>query len=106
MLEIECLVCGKIIDIPEFIDINNYEGQIACRECGSLLQVRLVAAKVRKYEVVQRKIASLTAPALSAWTARGTSPYPVTRSTGSHGSRAKGSPAIPGRRTGTDTAIA
>ena len=61
MLEIECLVCGKAIKIPEFIDTNNYDGQIACPTCKSLLQVKLVGAKVRKYMVAERKSTSLTA---------------------------------------------
>jgi len=60
-MEINCLVCGKAIQIPEFVDTNNYDGQIACPECKSLLQVKLVGAKVRKYEVVERKSGSLTA---------------------------------------------
>jgi DNA-directed RNA polymerase subunit RPC12/RpoP len=53
-VEISCLICGKNIEIPEFIDINNYDGQINCPECKSLLRVRLVGAKARKYEVVER----------------------------------------------------
>ena len=61
MVEIECLVCGKTIKIPEFIDTNNYDGQIACPTCKSLLQVKLVGAKARKYEVVERKSPSSTA---------------------------------------------
>lgn len=54
MLEIECLVCGKIIEIPQFIDTDDYDGQVACRECASLLHVKLVVSKVRKYEVVEK----------------------------------------------------
>jgi hypothetical protein len=60
-MEINCLVCGKAIAIPEFIDTNNYDGQITCPECKSLLQVKLVGAKVRKYMVAERKPTSLTA---------------------------------------------
>ena len=60
MVEIECLVCGKTIEIPKFIDTNNYDGQIACPACKSLLQVKLVGAKVRKYMVAERKPTSLT----------------------------------------------
>ena len=60
MLEINCLVCGKAIKIPEFIDTNNYDGQVTCPECKSLLQVKLVGAKVRKYQVVERKSPGLT----------------------------------------------
>ena len=61
MVEINCLVCGKAIEIPEFIDTNNYDGQINCPECKSLLHVQLVGAKLRKYEVVERKSESSTA---------------------------------------------
>ncbi len=61
MVEIECLVCGKTIEIPEFIDTNNYDGQVACQECASLLHVKLVASKVRKYEVVEKGFRSPTA---------------------------------------------
>ena len=61
MIEIECLICGKTIEIPEFIDTDNYDGQIACRECASLLHVRLVGSKVRKYEVVAKGLSSATA---------------------------------------------
>jgi hypothetical protein len=53
-VEISCLICGKNIKIPEFIDTNNYDGQIHCPSCKSLLRVRLVGAKARKYEVVER----------------------------------------------------
>ena len=53
-MEISCLICSKVIEIPEFIDTNNYDGQINCPECKSLLRIRLVGAKARKYEVVER----------------------------------------------------
>jgi uncharacterized Zn finger protein (UPF0148 family) len=59
-MEINCLVCGKAIPIPEFIDTNNYDGQIACPECKSLLQIKLAGAKVRKYQVAERKPTSFT----------------------------------------------
>ena len=53
-MEISCLVCGKTIEIPHFIDTDNYDGQINCPACKSLLRVRLVGAKARKYEVVEK----------------------------------------------------
>jgi len=53
-VEISCLICGKNIEIPQFIDTNNYDGQINCPECKSLLHIRLVGGKARKYEVVER----------------------------------------------------
>jgi hypothetical protein len=54
-MEINCLVCGKAITIPEFIDTNSYDGQINCPECKALLHVQLVGAKLRKYEVAGRE---------------------------------------------------
>jgi len=57
-LEISCLICGKTIEIPQFIDTNNYDGQLSCPECKALLRVRLVGAKARKYEVVERGTAA------------------------------------------------
>jgi len=58
-VEISCLICGKTIKIPQFIDTNNYDGQINCPECKSLMRVRLVGAKARKYEVVERGTAAV-----------------------------------------------
>jgi DNA-directed RNA polymerase subunit RPC12/RpoP len=55
MVKIKCLVCGRTIQIPGFVDTNNYDGQVACPECASLLHVKLVGEKVRKYSVVERK---------------------------------------------------
>ena len=54
-MEIDCLSCGKTIKIPDFIDTNNYDGQVTCQECKSLLHIKLGGGKVRKYEVVERK---------------------------------------------------
>ncbi len=53
-MEISCLICGKNIKIPQFIDTNNYDGQLSCPECKSLLHIKLVGGKARKYEVVER----------------------------------------------------
>jgi DNA-directed RNA polymerase subunit RPC12/RpoP len=60
-MEIDCLACGKPIKIPEFIDTNNYDGQITCQECKSLLHIKLGGGKVRKYDVVEKKPRGLTA---------------------------------------------
>jgi hypothetical protein len=54
-MDIDCLACGKTIPIPDFIDTNNYDGQITCQECKSLMHIRLGGGKVRKYELVEKK---------------------------------------------------
>jgi hypothetical protein len=61
-VEINCLVCGKAIEIPQFIDTENYDGQISCPACKALLQVKLMGSKLRKYEVVERGVESAAAP--------------------------------------------
>ena len=53
-MEINCLVCDKRIEIPEFIDTESYDGQISCPACHSLLHVKLYKSKLRKYELVER----------------------------------------------------
>jgi len=54
MIEIECLLCEKPIKLPEYIDTENYEGEVVCQECESLLYIKLVNSKVQKYRVKQR----------------------------------------------------
>jgi hypothetical protein len=48
------LICGKTITIPQFIDTNNYDGQLSCPACKALLRMKMFGAKVRKYELVER----------------------------------------------------
>jgi len=52
-MKVECLVCLKETAIPKNLDILNYDGQITCRECGSLLQVKLVKSKVQQCKLVR-----------------------------------------------------
>jgi len=55
MVEIECLACGKVVKLPQFIDTDYYDGQIVCQECKSLLHVKLVKGKVQKYKIAEDK---------------------------------------------------
>ena len=50
-LKIECLVCLKETAIPRNLNTDRYDGQITCRECGSLLQVKLVKSKVEQCRI-------------------------------------------------------
>jgi hypothetical protein len=69
-MDIDCLACGKTITIPDFIDTNNYDGQITCQECKSLMHIRLGGGKLRKYEMVERKSRPLS-PMQSAASGKG-----------------------------------
>jgi DNA-directed RNA polymerase subunit RPC12/RpoP len=54
-VKIDCYACGKVVKIPQFIDTDEYDGQIVCQECKSLLHVKLAEGKVQKYKVVENK---------------------------------------------------
>jgi len=55
VVDINCLVCEERIDLPKYIDTQDYDGQVVCQKCESLLHVKLVKSKVRKYRVVEKK---------------------------------------------------
>ena len=55
MVDINCLVCGERIELPKYIDTQDYDGQVVCQKCKSLLHVKLVKSIVRKYSVVKGK---------------------------------------------------
>ena len=55
MVEIECLVCGKPIKFPSYIDSDDYDGHIFCHECNLLLYVKMKSSKVKKYKVVEKQ---------------------------------------------------
>lgn len=52
-MKIECLICLRETAIPNNLNTQKYDGQITCRECGSLLQVKLVKSKVEQCKVVR-----------------------------------------------------
>jgi len=65
MVEIECLVCGETIKVPQFIDSDNYDGQVVCQNCTSLLHIKLAQSKVRQYKVVEKKFRRITGDELA-----------------------------------------
>ena len=54
MVEIECLLCEKPIKLPKCIDTEDYDGEVVCQECQSLLYIKLVKSKLRKYRIKER----------------------------------------------------
>ena len=55
MVDIKCLSCDKTLELPQYIDTDNYDGQLVCQECKSLLYVKLVKGKVQKYKIIEDK---------------------------------------------------
>jgi len=56
MVDIKCLVCEESLQIPLYIDPADYDGQLVCHKCKSLLHVKFVGSKVKKYKVVEKKM--------------------------------------------------
>ena len=61
---LECLVCGENFSIPMFINIDNYDGQVVCQNCKTLLYLRLVQSKVKRYKVVDERFGQMNASEL------------------------------------------
>jgi transcription elongation factor Elf1 len=61
-MKIECLVCLRETAVPKNLNTEKYDGQITCRECGALLQVKLVKAKVEQCKVVMDGKSRLSPP--------------------------------------------
>ena len=60
MVEIECLLCEKHIKLPQYIDAEDYDGEVVCQECQSLLYIKLVKSKVQKYRIKKRGFRELS----------------------------------------------
>ncbi len=56
MVKIECLVCEEPLQMPTYIDPDDYDGQIVCKKCDALLHIKLRDSKVKKYKIVKYEI--------------------------------------------------
>ena len=54
MIEIQCLACDKTLELPQFINTDNYDGQLVCSKCKALLHVKFVKDELVKYKIVER----------------------------------------------------
>lgn len=66
MPKIECLFCYEPIDIPKYIDLEEYEGEIVCKNCHTRASIKFAnSPKPTKYKVVKegapREIKVITA---------------------------------------------
>ena len=60
MVEIECLLCEKPIKLPRHIDTEDYDGDVVCQECKSLLYIKLVKSKLLKYRFKEKGFRELS----------------------------------------------
>ena len=56
MVEIQCLVCKNPLQMPSYIDPDDYDGQVICQECDALLHIKLRDSKVKKYKIIKYEI--------------------------------------------------
>ena len=54
MPEIECLHCHKVLDIPEWVDTDDYDGELVCKKCKARLAIKFVGSKPVKYKLVEK----------------------------------------------------
>jgi hypothetical protein len=54
MVEIPCLACDKVLELPQFINVDNYDGQLVCSKCKALLHVKFVKGKLLRYKIIER----------------------------------------------------
>ncbi|MBI3931348.1 MAG: hypothetical protein HY325_04930 [Chloroflexi bacterium] len=54
MLEIECLACDKTLELPKYINTDNYDGQLVCSKCKALLHLKFVKDELLKYKLIER----------------------------------------------------
>jgi len=52
--EIECLHCHKVLDIPEWVVTDYYDGEIVCKKCKARLAIKFVGSKPVKYKLVEK----------------------------------------------------
>ncbi|MDP2731227.1 MAG: hypothetical protein Q8O55_12215 [Dehalococcoidales bacterium] len=54
MFEIECLACDQTLELPKYINMDNYDGQLVCSKCKALLHLKFVKDELRKYKLIER----------------------------------------------------
>ena len=52
--EVTCLgiACSSIIEFPPYINPQRYDGDVLCKECSSLMRMKLKDSKVRKFLLI------------------------------------------------------
>ena len=61
-MRVNCLTCGFAVALDQAY--NNYEGQVRCFVCGSILHIRSEEGMLRSVEFIRRRNPSLTEAAV------------------------------------------
>jgi len=49
---IACIMCKNTIELPEYVG-QDYDGDLLCGMCGSLLHIKLDKSEVKQYKVLR-----------------------------------------------------
>ena len=55
MVDIDCLACHEILDIPEWVPKKHYKGEIVCHKCLARLGVKFENSELQEYKVVKER---------------------------------------------------
>ena len=54
-VEIECLHCLQVLDIPSYVDTKGFDGEIRCKKCEARLAIKFIGSeKPAKYKLVEK----------------------------------------------------
>ena len=55
MSGIECLHCYKTLAIPEWVNTDDYDGEIVCKKCKARLAIKFTGSeKPAKYKLIKK----------------------------------------------------
>ena len=52
--EIDCLDCSDNLEFPEWLNKDDYDGGLRCKECGALLNLKFKDGKLLKYKLLEK----------------------------------------------------
>ena len=55
MVDINCLVCKKPMEIPSCTKLEDYDGQLFCCECNLLWDVKFKSSELKKYKLAKQQ---------------------------------------------------
>ena len=54
MEEIHCLHCQLRLELPDYIQVDDYDGQVLCSHCYALLEIKFRYGKVQRYRIIEK----------------------------------------------------
>jgi DNA-directed RNA polymerase subunit RPC12/RpoP len=48
------VTCGRVVEFPQHVGPEKYDGGVRCQECSSLMHIKLEGSKVVEYSLKKR----------------------------------------------------